>query len=230
MMYYGLINSMNRLAPSNPLWDTLTNYYTFDSTPNDAKGTSNGTLINGLGYSAGKINNGLDFDGINDSFSLADNFFKPSGDFTVSFWFNLTLVLDTFLLDIGGGQQGYGDGLTIYRPNGSTLRLYIDGSNILPVLGTINVNTWYHLTLTHKTSTNYKIYINGVLDNTLGTAKNISFPATTYGAFGSGKSASSTYSSFNTFKGDELAFFNSELTSSQALELYNSGSGKQYPL
>ena len=227
-MYYSLINSMKRVAPSNPLWNTLTNYYTFDSTPNDAKGTSNGTLINGLGYSAAKINNGLNFDGVNDAFSLPDNFFKPTGDFTVSFWFYKSTTATPFILDIGGGQQGYSDGLTIYGPL-SDIRLYIDGGNVLP-FGTILINTWYHVVLTHKTSTNYKGYLNGSLVNTLSTTKQINFPATTFGAFGTSKSATSTYGNFSAVKGDELAFFNSELTSTQVAELYNGGSGKQYPL
>lgn len=224
-------NLIEGVLPSNPLWDNLSNYYTLDNTPNDAKGTSNGTLINGLGYAVAKINNGLNFDGINDSFSLPDNFFKPSGDFTVSFWLNVSNLADSFVLDIGGGQQGYGDGLTIYIPGGTggSLRLYINGGYIC-VFGAISANTWYHCVLTHKTSTNYKTYLNGSIANTLVTTKQIVFPATTYGAFGSGKSGASTYNYFNAFKGDELAFFNSELTSTQVTELYNSGSGKQYPL
>jgi hypothetical protein len=84
--------------------------------------------------------------------------------------------------------------------------------------------------LTHKTSTNYKGYLNGSLVNTLSTTKQINFPATTFGAFGTSKSATSTYGNFSAVKGDELAFFNSELTSTQVAELYNGGSGKQYPL
>jgi hypothetical protein len=224
-----LLSSIKNGVVSNPLWDSLTNYYTFDNTPNDTKGTSNGTLINSLGYASCKINNGLNFNGTNNSLSLPDNFFKPSGDFSLSFWLNISNGSTTFILDIGGGQQGYADGLTIYRPSTLSLRLYIDGSNIAQ-FDTITDNTWYHVGLTHKTSTNYKTYLNGVLKTTLNTSKQITFPATTYGAFGSSKTATSSYSNFNAMKGDELAFFNTELTGAQMTELYNSGAGKQYPL
>jgi len=137
----------------------------------------------------------------------------------------------SFVLDIAGGQQGYADGLTIYVPagTGGDLRLYIDAGNILS-FGTLSINTWYHVCLTHLTSTNYKAYLNGTYIGQKLTTKQITFPATTYGAFGSSKTTSSSYSNFNALKGDELAFFNSELTSTQVTELYNSGNGKQYPL
>jgi hypothetical protein len=217
--------------PPNPLWSSLTNYYSLDSTPNDTKGSANGTLINGLGYTTGKINNGLNFDGVNDSFSLPDNFFKPSGDFSVSFWLNLsTISIYSFILDIGGGQQGYLDGLSIYYPPvPGDLRLYIDAANILS-FGSLSVNTWYHVCLTHKTSTNYKAYLNGTYIGQKSTSKQITFPSTTYGAIGTAKDSSSSYSFYSPLKMDELAFFNSELTSTQVTELYNSGNGKQYPL
>jgi hypothetical protein len=225
----GRVGIRTYISPTPTIWNTLTNYYTFDSTPNDAKGGANGTLINGLGYSPAKINNGLNFDGINDSFSLPDNVFKPSGDFSVSFWIKLSTTNICFALDIGGAQSGFGSGLVIYAPSGSnSFRLY-SGFAIV-VFGTLATNTWYHLVLTHKQSTNYKAYLNGSLVNNTSISHNITFPTTTtYGAFGTAKNGPSTYDYFSQMQGDELAFFNSELTSTQVTELYNSGNGKQYP-
>lgn len=215
--------------PPNALWNTLTNYYTFDNTPNDVKGGANGTLINGLGYTTGKINNGLSFDGVNDAFSLPDNFFKPTGDFTISFWLKLSSLTTCFALDIGGGQSGFGQGLAIYTPSGTNNFLLYSGSPII-YFGILPINTWQHLVLTHKASTNYKTYVNGNIVNTSSTSFNITFPSTTYGAFGTSKSGASNYGNFNAIQEDELSFFNSELNSTQVSELYNSGSGKQYPL
>jgi len=224
----GRVGIRNYVSSTPTIWNTLTNYYTFDNTPNDLKGGANGTLINGLGYSAGKINNGLNFDGVNDSFSLPDNVFKPTGDFTVSFWIKLSNVTTCFALDIGGEQTGFGNGLVIYTPSGqNSFRLY--SGNAIIYFGTLNINTWYHLVLTHKQSTNYKAYLNGSLTNITSTSYNITFPTTTYGAFGTSRSGPSSYGNFNPMQGDELAFFNSELTSTQVTELYNSGAGKQYP-
>jgi hypothetical protein len=217
---------MNRVALPNPLWNTLTNYYTLDNTPNDVKGGANGTLINSLGYASAKINNGLNYNGINNYFTFPNSFFQVSNDFSISFWFNVNSASIFFLMDIGGGQTGYVDGFAIYRPAGSDLKLYVNGSNILSSGFFPSNNTWYHVGITHKTSTNYKMYINGSLANTLTTTKQISYPGTTISNLGTAQGGLYAVPLLM----DEVSFFNSELTSTQMTELYNSGSGKQYPL
>ena len=74
--------------PTTPtIWNNLVAYYTADNTANDAKGTYNGTLVNGTTYATGKINNGFSFDGVNDYVDLGFGYRRSKTEpFSYSFW------------------------------------------------------------------------------------------------------------------------------------------------
>lgn len=79
---------------------------------------------------------------------------------------------------------------------------------------TISPNVWYHTALTFDGSTTYKLYVNGVLDATATRA--------------AATPAISLYQVNGSTYIDEMAFWNDALTASQALALYNGGTGLFY--
>jgi len=218
-----LINS------GNPLWDGLQAYYTADSTPNDALGTYNGTLVNGATYGTGIINQGFSLDGANDYVDLPDNTFDYLSDFSISGWFySNSLSGDKSIYNV---QNGSAEAVRIITSGNKLLFKFIVGSsnNSLISVSNLSISTWYHFVCTFEHGVGRKIYINGALD-----ASSVPLPSpdasagTMYKAIGAYK-IPSTGHYFNGLI-DEIAEFNGTLLdSTQVTELYNSGAGKQYP-
>jgi hypothetical protein len=228
-MYYSLINSMNRVAPSNPLWDGLKAYYTADSTSNDALATHNGTLTNGATYTTGKINNGFSFDGVNDYVAVSPtfgaSFTAPSSTHTYSAWIYPT-ILGSLNTIVSNGSTGAGANGTIFcLYNGFIAMYYRGGNSLYASTTTYSINTWTHFVLTFNAGV-VKIYKNGVLDSTSGTLTWTDGGNPTNTFIGAWKSDAGF------FKGiiDEIGAWTRVLTATEVTELYNSGSGKQYPL
>jgi len=229
----GRVGWRNYVSPVPTIWNNLTHYYSGDNTANDSKGTAHGTLVNGTLYGAAKINNGFDFDGINDYISFPTNTFKPTGDFSISFWFykknNNTAGYMSFT-EIG--QSYWGNGMFGYNYNGGFAFEVNGGRDIVTPF--IPNDTWTHIVITHKDSTNYKIYTNGVLAtpvsgnyaNSINTSVNPNFSsnniAMTINSVAGGGYVGAT-------KMDEIALFDgTELTATQVAEIYNAGSGLPY--
>jgi len=229
----GRVGWRNYVSSVPTIWNNLTHYYSGDNTANDSKGTAHGTLVNGTLYGAAKISNGFDFDGVNDYISFPNNTFKPTGDFSISFWiYKKNNNTAGYMAFTEVGQPYYGNGMFGYNYNGGFAFEVNGGRDI--VSSFIPNDTWTHIVITHKDSTNYKIYTNGVLatpvsgnyPNTVNTSVNPNFSSNNIGM---------TINSLNgggypgATKFDEIAFFDgTELTAAQVAELYNGGAGKQY--
>jgi len=238
MMYgYGIgFSPSNRLfsgGGANPLWDGLLAYYTADSTPNDALGTYNGTLVNGATYGTGIINQGFSLDGVNDYVDIGNNLdFDGTTSFSFSFWANpsdLTGINTLFRKYDTSTVEGY----VLFYNNGQ-LWFYLRGgsSSKLDVRTSSSYTTaMTYITLSYdgsRTPSGIKIYVDGI-SQTLVTISNTLTSSTSNTAnfiLSSGGGAG-----LNPFAGiiDEFSIFNKELTSTEVTELYNSGAGKQYP-
>lgn len=226
-MYYSLINSMNRAVASNPLWNNLIAYYTGDNTPNDAKGVYNGTLINGATYATGKINNGFSLDGVNDYVSLPSGTFAPTGDFSISLWFNFSaLPVIKSIFNIGDFLT---NSICIYiRSAGTTFLVANNSSYQVLTAPSPSFNTWYNVVCVKNITDNkYYLYINGVLSVQDTITINHILPSTPIINVGYNPAQQD---SFLPGKVDELALWNKALTTTEVTELYNAGAGKQYPL
>lgn len=216
----------------NPLWTGLLTYHTADNTPNDALGVANGTLTNGATYATGKINNGFSLDGVNDYVSLgvvsAYNF--GTGSFTISCWAYLTS--DTYfkaLLGIGGYSDTV-NGFTIYVKPTQKVEVWrrVDSGGTYTTIGStadnsFTLNAWHHVVLRRNSGT-----IDIFIDN---TKTNIATGAT----YSLGSATGTSLIGDNGFslpmpgKIDEIGVWGRDLSDSEVTELYNSGSGKQYP-
>ena len=206
---------------TNPLWNGLQAYYTADSTPNDALGTYNGTLVNGATYGTGIINQGFSLDGVNDYVSLPDNMFQPTGDFSISLWVKKT-VANSRILHFGSQNNG----IVVYTSASNQIRLIIgDGGTNIYTSSAISSSVLDHVVIV-KDSTQNEVYfyLNGVLISTFSSTVNPVYPATQICRIGS----SDTGTGYSNMTIDEISLFDSIKTLSQVTELYNSGLAKQY--
>lgn len=214
----------------NSLWTGLLTYHTGDNTPNDALGVANGTLTNGATYATGKINNGFSLDGVNDYVDLgavsAYNF--GTSDFSISFWINWGASGPNKAIFSIGGYATTDLSLSIYANSDkiSVWRRASGGSYSLigdTTAGTININTWYNVVLRRNGST-IDVFIN-----------NTKYTLTTGASYSLGNSTGTCmigengYGLYYQGKVDELGVWSRALSDSEVTELYNSGSGKQYP-
>jgi hypothetical protein len=130
----------------------------------------NGTLINGVGYSAGN-GGSLVFNGTNNyvsDYSVPDSFWN-SGSWTVSTWVNFSAVnkgTDNAIL--GHGSATANNGLHLVERSGSAyFGLY---GNDLGGNTKLFAGNWYNIVYTLNYSTGLKqIFINGNLDSAGGT-------------------------------------------------------------
>lgn len=234
-MYYGLINSMNRVVASNPLWNNLVAYFTGDNTPNDSKGTANGTLVNGATYATGKINNALSFDGTNDYATFGNNIdLTGLAPFSFNFWVNPTAATaNAVFFSKYDGTKGY---LIRKSANGNYVNIAIlsSGSNYISISSNsivIPSNSYSMISLTYNGTPNvsgFKIYVNATSDTLTSVYNTFTTSASNTSDFLMGCLTTNSY--FYGGRIDEIGVWDRVITQTEVTELYNSGSGKQYPL
>ena len=222
-----IINSFLFGSPSNPLWNNLVAYYKGDNTPNDAKGVYNGTLTNGATYATGKINNGFSLDGVNDYVSISPTFgsifSNNASAHTYSAWIYPTNVTDNYnwIFQNGSGTKGTSMVINLDR-----LGFFFDGGNALvTTTSVITVNAWNHVICVYNGASQVKFYVNG---NLVGTST-----ASWTDAGGATSTFIGSYAGAAYFFNgsiDEVGAWSRAITATEVTELYNSGSGKQYPL
>ncbi len=115
-----------------------------------------------------------------------------------------------------------GDGHFIYMGPAASVdkKIYCGHSDwgsftAYPSTATINLSTWYHVTLTFSTTNGMSLYINGVLDSTY-TVLKTAHP-------GTGTASIAAYGSGNLLKGrvGKVLCYNTELTAAQVLQNFN---------
>jgi len=222
---------------TNPLWNNLIHYYSGDSTANDLKGGAHATLVNGTTYATGLINNGFNFDGIND-YASTPPLNYTSGDITISFYMSPNWInnIQGFIESKNYYTTGYNNQFSInYYQGGNSMRFV--GTDNLTLTSFFDYNTWdystwtpsikvgqyYHMVLQYIESTRtIKLYVNRELKftNTLPVGKSLNIA--------DGLVFNSKQIPFGG-KLDDIAIWNRAITSTEITELYNAGSGKQYP-
>ena len=252
--YHGLYMTNGSLIDSVNLWskeisaDEVTQLYnsgtgaqypfsgTFSSAINQL-GVDNGTLMNGCYLSDGKIGKAFTFDGINDFVLLPTNSMRFTGDFSYSFFVSLgntsgeqTILACENYLSNENGDKGY-----VISFNNGILKFYGYYNNTIIIdsssTTTVTANTWYHFAVT-KTSSQVKIYMNGVLQKTTNYTGILTYNSVVYPAIGVMYKQNNVNNNNYHYisagsKIDALTAYQKELTQSEITELYNSGNGKQ---
>jgi len=205
---------------------------------NDTSGNArNGTNVNNVTFTTGKVGNAFTFNGSN-CVSLPTNAMNLTGDCTFSFWANLTtntatqVVLSTYYI---ASSIQYGFIITFNTNGGVSFGAYSGAGTTIfytyPSGGAISTNTWRHYTIT-KTNSQIKWYVNGVADNTFNGTYTMSFHPSNPAAIGALYQYNGTSSAefmSNGSKLDGLTVWNKVLSDSEITSLYNAGTGAEYP-
>lgn len=203
-------------------------YFSLEGNANDATGSYNATN-NGAVSAIGKVGNCLDFDGVNDYVSLANDTIPPTGDFSVSCWINLDSVAAGHIVDMKSSTVPY---FRIDVQLGN-LRAEVYGGNLsttyvfAPSTITLSTSTWYHVVFTFdRTNKEGKLYINGSLDVTDGDTYTGTMPTLDSSPQEVGRRVNGT--NYTEGKIDELGIWTTVLTATQVSGIYNSGTGIPY--
>lgn len=216
--------------PAN-LQNGLIAYYPFcgnasDAGPNSYHGTVSNAVLTTDRF--GNANSAYSFNATNSKIDITNNFFNPSWtDYTISAWFctnNSSKLEQEVLNTIPHNSLGFGynytgtwQGYCIYSLNSNPANNTWD--IVLGRKGSFNsfiVNTWYHTVLV-KSGNTWKLYINGILDDTF--TNNTSIVNTSTGIrLGSGASSAECFSG----KLDDYMFYNRALTPTEITTLYAS--------
>jgi len=216
------------------LTDNLVSYWKFDGDATDSVGSNDGT-VNGATNSAsyGKINQGYSFDGLNDNL-IRNNEINSNQAYSVSVWFKTSSNNNMYFFDDGcayrGGKRGIVIGINngdmFYFANRNSYQDYVSSTGLTGY----NDGNWHLIVLTWTgdgTSNGMKIYMDGsTTPNYQATTSSIS-SSTQVNSFNLGSlTDSSVY-----YNGDldEVGIWSRVLTSTEVSQLYNAGSGLQYP-
>lgn len=208
--------------------------YPFNGNANDATGTANGA-VNGATLTTdrfGDANSAYYFDGVNNYIeAVADAL--PTGDNTISLWFNA---------DVGSivnqpGLLGYGGNAGPCPGNSQILIINLSGSGKYTTqahclnnyadytYASLPENNWYNWVVT-RSGTTIKMFINGVLVSTANTATQpviVSGKKLSIGAVVSPAGvANYTDANVGHFKGklDDIKIYNAALSSAQIFDTY----------
>lgn len=190
-----------------------------DASGNGFTLTNNGTVT----YSTGKINNGAVFNnttGKNLDYNGNLGFNGSTGTRTWMAWVNVSSFSATgYILD-NTTTTGADRRFILYSDSDSKIHMYAGTNEVLtPALST---STWYYIVVTQN-GTTWELFLNGSSQGTttMGTATfgdNSFRIGESYAGGGAGKSTN-----------DIVTIWDRVLTGTEITNLYNGGSGIQYP-
>jgi len=211
---------------------------------NDTSGNGrNGTNVNNVTFTTGKVGNAFTFNGSN-YISLPNSSFDFNGDFSISCWVkipsNPSVVGYIFSNDNYDVATLYGYGLLV-NPN-RTIRFYIGtslGTSTVISTTALVLNTWYHITVKRDSvAKRSDLYINGVFE-AQATNTNITIQYSgganpraiqpTIGANRGNNQGVLSTSNYLNGSVDALTIWNKKLSDNEITSLYNSGTGAEYP-
>lgn len=217
------------------LTDGLISYWKLDeSSGNASDATGNGnTLTNtNVTYSAGKINNGANFNGSNSNLSTGDNSNLRPSSVTVSYWVKTTQG-GNHLVKKSSGNGGW-EAYSVKNDssnNDVSSRVQLTGSPSFSdiVTNTVNIKdgNWHMVTMSY-TSGSHKIYIDGIERVSSSPSGNIFYVESRRFVLGSSWNTVGYEGYFNG-QIDEVGVWNRALSGSEVSELYNGGAGLSYP-
>jgi hypothetical protein len=195
----------------------------------DAAGSNTGT-VTGSPYSAtGKIGSAYNFNGTTEYVQCGTGIATAlnSSDFSVSLWINPDALISNpnYTSFIWNGST---EGFRIYYYNGDLIFGTLNaggGWQSSTYTTTLSASTWYHVVATCVNGGAMKLYVNGSDVGSAATSDGMNAIA------GNFNIATNATAAGQWFDGtiDEIGVWDKVLTSTEVTDLYNSGSGFQYP-
>ncbi|MEP6901376.1 MAG: LamG-like jellyroll fold domain-containing protein [Actinomycetota bacterium] len=191
-----------------------------DGNPNDISGNNNGTLNNGASFAVGKVGQGFNLDGIDDTVTAA----QPNAitsSFTAEAWINPTsLAANPVIFERSDGTLTNRIGLQIL--SSGVIGGYMDSSAGFNVSGgIIPINTFTHVIYLFDDAANSaRLYVNGVQ---IASSTETRSPAGSTGTLTIGTSPISPDPDFFAGRIDEFSLYNRALTDAEITSLVNAG-------
>ena len=223
--------------------------YSSQSLPSskDSVGTNHGSLMNGCSFTTGKVGNAFSFDGVNDYVDLGDVMDIGLGSWSYAFWFKVTTTTGQIIFSKSVASGIVGRFWSTLTSNKLDFNLMSDGYGTITITSatTISTNVWYHCALVVDRSDKLKMYINGSLETVVNTGRtnnltssnveNPNLSSSNYntlapfriGAYTSADTITAT--SFFVGQVDSFTVWNRAINIDDVTQLYNSGTGAQYP-
>ena len=196
-----------------------------NGTANDIVNSNNGSLVNGVSYAAGKVDQAFSFNQANQQFvalpETASALLNNSAG-SIAAWINPSAVGEFDMVTaFGSGDAGQAVGFAV---NNGNIRIYhhtdpFDWQTDIPVA----INTWTHLTYTWDGTTE-RLYKNGSLAGN--RPRNFNY-VPGYGRIGFG--FINDASVFFPGQIDEVAIFSRTLNASEISSIYNADSSGMCP-
>lgn len=218
-------------VPSYVPTDGLVAYYPFNGNANDESGNGNDGVVNGATLITdrfGNVNSAYEFDGINNSITVSNQFFDNGyGSYVINLWLSINDINQT-MQAIYNTIPHHGEGLAFNHENSLDNMSHWKNSNTSVVSWDIFTSnpfeyspflnsTTYMITVV-KSETTYSYYVNGFLDKTTEVSQSAEnqFTGMIFGlnAFGN-----------EPFNGilDDIGIWNRALTEQEVADLYASG-------
>jgi hypothetical protein len=208
---------------------------------NDSVGSINGSINGGVSYATGVVGNAFTFNGSTGYISLPSNSLNFSGDFSLSVWVKIpsapsstATIFSNSNYDVTS-SYGYILNLNTNR----TINFVVAGSvgtSTVTSNTVLSTNTWYLITVVrNSTSKTSSIYVNGTYDNqATNTNLTIWYDGTrgmlpTIGAYYQNNQGTIGVYQYLNGTVDSVTMWNKQLSVDEITQLYNIGSGTQYP-
>lgn len=220
-----------------PQWNRLVGYWKLNgsggiahSAPVSAVIGNNGTASNvngaGMSYETGQVYQGIQFDGVDDSIAISHTAsLDLTGDWTLSGWVNRQSSAQGSIVEKYNWSAGLGGYFLRIDSAGRVNGSMIQGTAVDSCTGTTFLanNRWYFAAATYNAATKtLKCYLNGALESTtVGTLTPMSSTVSLQiGQRGDGSGARLNE------KLDEIAIWNSALSSAEIANIYSRQSTK----
>ena len=173
----------------------------------------------GPNWISGIINSGLDFHGDGSVVEIPAENLQPDY-FTVIAWVKANTLnhFDGILMNATTGS--WSDGFGIYYNVNDGLTFYVNHYNSNKISTPLSINTWAHIAVSYD-GTEMKLYMDGILVNSLLYSQPINYPNPLTVPFLIGKGAGSQNSYGWDGIIDEVTFFDSALSDVQVLNIYD---------
>lgn len=206
-----LAGSYGKCRPCAPPPTGMTAWWPLDGDLTDIQGGFNGTASGGTSFNTGEVEQAIDLDGTNGSFT-ANNVPDPGAAFSFDAW--------VFWRGGAGTIVSRSGSYRLSTDNGGTLSLVV-GSTTGTASGVLPANEWSHLTITFNGSQAIA-YVNGVLKMNFTSTRSFSASPLSFG--------SNQGTGFFNGLLDEVEIFSRALSWNEVVTIYGSGNtGKCRP-